>query len=130
MRSIWMFSMVVVAAGLAGCQAEVPAGLPGCTPSCTSGGGPTGGGGGGTTVQVRDNYYSPSTVTVQLGDTVTWNWVGSGQHSVTFPPGGWLPDLGVHVTGTISLIMGQSGTYSYYCTIQGSSKMSGTVTVQ
>jgi plastocyanin len=129
MRAIRALPILLLFAAALSCQADVPSGLPGCGNNC--GTGVIGGGGGGqNTVQVRDNYYSPSAITVHLGDTVTWSWVGSSSHSVTFPSGGTLPDLGVHLTGSISLLMAQSGVYNYYCTVHGASVMSGTVTVQ
>jgi plastocyanin len=45
------------------------------------------GGGGGTPVEpgiveVKDNFFSPKTINVHTGDTVTWRWVGSVDHNV------------------------------------------------
>jgi plastocyanin len=39
-------------------------------------------------------------------------------------------DLGVRSSGSITIIVPQSGTYTYYCTIHGANAMSGTLIVQ
>jgi len=57
---------------------------------CGSGGsdtttGPTTPTGGGSTVTVGNNFYSPATLSVATGTTVTWQWAdGDVQHTVTF----------------------------------------------
>jgi plastocyanin len=33
------------------------------------------------TVQVGDNFFAPTSTTVEPGDTVTWDWVGSDEHT-------------------------------------------------
>ena len=35
------------------------------------------------TVTVGDNFFNPSTINVNQGDTVVWNWTGFGPHSTT-----------------------------------------------
>ena len=129
MRVIRALPALLLLAAALSCQADVPAGLPGCGNGCPSGGG--GSGLGAHEVHVRNNYYSPSTLNVGVGDSVTFTW-DTGPHSVTFPSGGAYPniDLGVQSTGSITIIVPQSGTYSYYCTIHGANAMSGTLIVQ
>lgn len=34
------------------------------------------------TVRVDDNRFSPSRITVRVGTTVTWKWVGTNEHDV------------------------------------------------
>jgi len=80
--------------------------------------------------------------TINLGDTVTWEWVsGTTPHSTTAAPGQleiW--DSGAHTNGfTFSHTFSNLGVYNYYCTVHGSSTgcrgdssffgMTGTVTV-
>ena len=99
------------------------------------------GGGGGpvpATVTVRNNSYSPNSVTVASGSTVTWRWdscTGDGygeeicsSHSVTFDDGG--PSAAPRDGGTFARTFGSAGTYTYYCTSHGRTAMSGRVVVQ
>src|SRR6266581_2948603 len=34
-------------------------------------------------VSIGDNFFSPSSVTVNVNDTVTWTWAGANNHSST-----------------------------------------------
>ena len=114
--------------------------------SCGGGGGsstapppPAGGGppGGNLTVVVGNNKYTPSSLSVARGSTVTWQWDsctddGYGQqqcipHSVTFDDGG--PSASARETGTFQRQFGAAGSFTYYCTAHGRTAMSGTVTV-
>jgi hypothetical protein len=74
---------------------------------------------------INDGYYSPSTVTVGQGGTVSWNWAGIKSHSVT-------DALGLGPSGTplfSSGVLGPGSTYSYPFAAAGSylykSKASG-----
>jgi plastocyanin len=53
------------------------------------------------TVEVRDNFFSPENVTICLGDTVHWTWVGAMDHSVT-SGSGCLGDNGAWDSGVQS----------------------------
>jgi plastocyanin len=70
--------------------------------------------------------YSPQTVNISVGQTVTWNWVGSLMHSVTsgtcssasscMPDGNF--DSGSTLLGpgsTFSHTFTTAGTFPYYC---------------
>lgn len=127
MKVVRALSLIVMVAAVLSCQAEVPPGLPGNGVGGGPGGPP---GSGGNSIKVGDNFYSPNTITVNVGDSITWNWIGNQQHSVTFTQTNG-PDSGVQGNGSsFKLIETQSGTYSYYCKIHGAQVMSGTVTVQ
>lgn len=90
------------------------------------------------TVDVQDNFFSPQTVLIAVGGTVTWTWVGSG-HSVTstgspaFSPNAPISNA-PHTLGPVTF--STAGTYQYYCTVHGvpgvysSGSMTGTVFVQ
>jgi plastocyanin len=80
-----------------------------------------------TTVMVTvgpngDNVFSPSSVTINPGDTVQWTW-GSNDHSSTsgvpgMPNGIW--DSGILNSGaTFSHTFNSAGTFPYYCTVHG-----------
>jgi len=84
----------------------------------------------GTTVQVGTPAgglsFSPSTITVPLNGTVTWNWNSGGTtHNVTFQDASTSGDK---ASGSFQKTFPTAGTFSYLCTIHGPS-MSGTVTV-
>lgn len=72
------------------------------------------------TIQVQDNSYSPSTVLISAGGTVTWNWAGDG-HSVT--PDGATTFTGVALRSapfTLGpVVFAVAGTYSFHCTAHG-----------
>ena len=77
-------------------------------------------------VDVNDNFFDPSSVSIAQGGEVTWTWVGSGTHNVTFASG---PNSSTTSTGTFSRTFDTTGSFDYQCTIHGSA-MSGTVVVQ
>jgi len=104
------------------------------TPTTTS----TGGSGGGSdstgaldtaSVLIFDNGYSPTTVTVATGGTVTWVWTGNNTHGVTFDDGSIAPSA-VQVTGTYAVRFPRTGSFSFFCTVHGRTVESGTVTVK
>ena len=95
---------------------------------------------GGTTVEVGDNWFcapgdsacmatDPDDVdvvtTVNAGDTVAWNWVGSLPHTTTACSGsdfatcdqsqGW--DSGIQTGGTFSFAFTAPGTFYYRCNV-------------
>lgn len=84
-------------------------------------------GSGSAEVDVNDNSFSPTSATICAGQQVNWTWRGGNQHNVTFDAGG--PNSATQTTGTFSRTFPAAGTFTYVCTIHGSS-MSGTVVVQ
>ena len=129
MRAVRALSMIALLGAALSCQADVPPGLPGNGGG--PGGNPGGPGSGSNKINVADNLYSPSQMTVHLGDSVTWNWIGNNQHSVTFTTTNPTIDSGVQGNGaSFRYVFVQAGVYTYYCKIHGASIMSGTITVQ
>lgn len=85
---------------------------------------------GGATVGVVNFEYQPTTVTVQVGDTVTWNNT-EGFHSVDADDGtfGNAPGTGWTFTHTFTA----PGTYEYFCEVHstaGGTNMNGVVVVE
>jgi plastocyanin len=80
-------------------------------------------------VNVTDDQFSPSSVTIKSGQKVAWTWKGASAHNVTLVAGGNSP---TQSSGTYSHEFDAAGTFSYYCSIHGTptSGMHGTVTVQ
>jgi plastocyanin len=78
-------------------------------------------------VTIADFSFSPSSLTIQVGDTVTWSNNGPSQHTAT-------ADNGSFDTGTLSKgqsashTFNQAGTFTYICTIHPF--MKGTIVVQ
>ena len=95
------------------------------------------------TVTLSGAAFSPSTLDVQVGDTVLWQWV-SGNHNVESGVGG-VPD-GIFSSGvpvlppaTFSVTFDQAflnanpvagDSYDYYCSVHVGFGMSGVVNVQ
>ena len=93
------------------------------------GGGGDDGGASTATVTTPGVSFSPATVTIAAGGTVTWVISGT-RHNVTFrgtgPPGGNIPDT--DEGRSVSRAFPSRGTYDYDCTRH--SGMSGRVVVQ
>ena len=95
-----------------------------------------GGGGGASTVTVSNNSFSPASLTVAAGTTVTWSWTSSAvNHNVNGDDGENPPSSGAATNGphTYEFAFGQPGTFRYYCSVHGGpdgSGMSGTIIVQ
>jgi plastocyanin len=82
------------------------------------------------TIQVRDNFFSPSSATIDVGDSVTWHWNGGNAHTATSTgTSDFTFDSGTKTTGTFGFRFNNAGTAHYFCTVHGTS-MSGTITVK
>lgn len=103
----------------------------------STGGGTTttlaGGGSTGTTiasagqVTMKNLAFNPATVTIKVGESVTWTNQDSMTHTVVADKGEFKSgDLGAGASFTFKF--DKAGTYSYHCSIHPS--MTGTITVQ
>ena len=89
-----------------------------------------------TVMLQTDNSFSPTTLNVTAGATVTWKWTacdGSGYsacptHNVTFDDGSNVASA-TQDKGDFNRTFTAAGTYKYHCTIHGSG-MSGQVVVK
>jgi plastocyanin len=88
-----------------------------------------------TTISVINNSFTPSTLTVSVGTTVTWSWIASARAHNVVPDAtepltsGGLAD-GPH---TYQYTFNNAGTFRYFCSnhgARGGIGMSGTITVQ
>jgi plastocyanin len=78
-------------------------------------------------VTVGNNFFSPTSLTVAVGTTVTWVWnPGGTDHNVTFADGEHSP---TQASGTWPRTFATAGTFAFHCTIHGAAVMSGTITV-
>ena len=154
-RYVKAIGATAVGVGIAGCS--VDGGDGGGDVGGDGGGGDGGSGGGGTTVDMTDNLvFEPESVTVSVGDTVTWENVGSVGHSVTayedeIPDGAayWASgDFDSEQAARDAYVPGDTGagdvpggeswehtfetagTHEYFCIPHESAGMVGTVEVQ
>ena len=127
----WRAGFLVVALALMACGGGGTEPTP--NNQQTPGGAGGGGGGGGSgppssaTVTIGDNYFSPSSITVAVGGTVTWNWGGYNTHNVTFS-GSDIAGSGNKSSGTYEHTFATAGTFNYTCTQHAA--MDGKVVVQ
>ncbi len=78
-------------------------------------------------VTIANFAFSPATLTVKAGTTVTWTNKDSATHTVTSDTGAF--DSGnVANNATYSYTFGSAGTFAYYCGIHPA--MKATVVVQ
>jgi plastocyanin len=82
--------------------------------------------GAGATVETEGMEFSPATVEVSVGDTVTWNG-DSLPHTVTSTSGPVDFDESLSSGDTVTVTFDEPGTYEYECTIHPG--MTGTVVV-
>jgi plastocyanin len=70
----------------------------------------------GASVSVADMAFTPASVTVGLGETVTWRFPDSMGHTTTSDAGFW--DSGTKLNGaTYSRAFTSAGTFAYHCSI-------------
>jgi plastocyanin len=78
-------------------------------------------------VNVSNFSFSPSTLTVKAGTTVTFKGI-TGAHTVTSDAGAPMAfDQGVSEGSSITITFANPGTYKYHCSIHAS--MHGTIVV-
>jgi plastocyanin len=72
-------------------------------------------GNGSNTVQIRNFAFSPATITVSVGTTITWKNYDNVAHTVTSDEG--LFDSGnISQNATFTQTFDSAGTYDYHCT--------------
>jgi len=82
----------------------------------------------GTTVVINNFSFSPSTLSVSAGDTVTWRNDDNVNHTVTSNSGSELNSPLLGHGQTYRHIFSNSGNFPYHCTVHPS--MTGSVAVQ
>ncbi|HVF05013.1 MAG TPA: plastocyanin/azurin family copper-binding protein [Frankiaceae bacterium] len=80
------------------------------------------------------NRFAPASVTINVGDTVTWEYAGGSDHTVTSSTANWEKDDTVGPPNVLSLstsyMFDAPGTYRYICKTHNSVGMRGTVVVR
>lgn len=100
---------------------------PPATGGGTGGGGTGGGGAGGAKVTIANFAFSPATVNVKVGDTVTWTNDDSTAHQV-YSDDGQIKGPEMSQGATFSYTFKKAGTVAYHCNIH--KQMTGTVVVK
>src|SRR6201991_3929331 len=73
------------------------------------------------TVAVKNNSFSPTTVSIHKGDKVTWKWTQGGvPHNVSPASGGAGSATSSKKGFTFTKSFSKAGTYKYICTIHPS----------
>jgi plastocyanin len=76
------------------------------------------------TVSVKNNSFSPGSVSVKKGGKVTWKWTQGGvAHNVTPASGGKGSATSSKKGFTFSKTFSKAGTFKYVCTIHSSMKV-------
>lgn len=115
---------VVLSLALSGCGGGSSSGGTGATTGGASGGSTSGGTAGGTTVVEKDFQFSPSSLTVKVGDKVTFDNQDSAPHHVVVGT----TDLGDQQPGqSVTWTADKAGTFPVKCTIHPS--MTGQINV-
>jgi plastocyanin len=113
-------ALLLAAALLAGCGSSKKSNTSSSTTPAS------GGGGGGTAVSMKNIQFSPKSVTVKVGQTVTWTNDDSVDHNVTASDGTFKSSSFGH-GATFKWKATKAGTFKYTCTIHPG--MDGTITV-
>jgi plastocyanin len=74
-------------------------------------------------VCIRDDYFSPRSVTINKGSTIRWVWRGHSRHNVAVSSGPVHFRSGLHRTGTYRHRFGRRGTYRIVCTVHTGMRM-------
>jgi plastocyanin len=97
--------------------------------STSGGGGASGQGAGGSVAVTMQNIaFSPKTITVKVGQKITWTNEDSVPHNVLSKSGEKISSPTFTKGGTFSFTPTKAGTISYVCTIHPG--MEGTIVVQ
>jgi plastocyanin len=81
----------------------------------------------GTSVSIQGFAFSPSALTVSVGDTVTWTNLDATAHTSTSDTGLWNSGL-LAQNQSFQRIFATAGTFTYHCTPHPS--MTGRIIVQ
>jgi len=66
-------------------------------------------------VNVVDYQFTPDSLSVAAGTTVTWTWGGYATHNVTFSDAG-VGNSGDMVSGSFQQTFDTAGVFAYHCT--------------
>lgn len=79
-------------------------------------------------IKVGDNYFKPKHVTVIVGGTVTFKWIGTAIHDVKVKKGPQKFASKKQASGKFSKVLLEPGKYRIVCTLHPGMEMQLTVT--
>ena len=74
------------------------------------------------TVDIQGYKFSPATITIKKGTTVTWTNQDSAPHTVTSTSGSELASDTLSKGGAYSHTFDKAGTFDYHCTVHPNMK--------
>ncbi len=78
-------------------------------------------------VYLYDNYYSPQTITIPAGSSITFRNNGSMSHTVTFDGNPYTDSRTIYAGGSFTQTFNTAGTFYFHCRFH--SGMTGSITV-
>jgi plastocyanin len=121
------FAATLALAACGGGSSSTPSvAAPSAAQSGGSSGAASGGAGGAQSVEIKNFAFNPATLSVKVGDKVTWTNADSAAHTVTFDDGS-ADSKNLAQNATFDHTFSTAGTFAYHCTIH--SNMKGTITV-
>ncbi|MEI8060664.1 MAG: plastocyanin/azurin family copper-binding protein, partial [Ferruginibacter sp.] len=79
-------------------------------------------------ILIQNFAFSPSTLTIKVGDSVTWKNQDSASHTIVSDSGSEISSSSLSNGGIYTHTFSIAGTYNYHCSIHPS--MKGKVVVQ
>src|SRR5438309_10573193 len=76
---------------------------------------------------IQNSAFAPATITVRVGDTVTWTNRDAFSHTSTSDTGAWDSHV-ITASNSFSFMFASAGTFAYHCAIHAF--MHGTIVVQ
>jgi plastocyanin len=81
-------------------------------------------------ITIVDFAYEPNEFTATAGEPVKWLNTGDQSHTVTFDDESVVDSGNLEADAEFSRTFEDSGEFTYFCTLHGKDRMSGTVTVE
>jgi plastocyanin len=81
-------------------------------------------------ISIVDFAYEPDDFTATAGEPVKWKNTGDAPHTVTFDEEGIEDSGNIEAGAELSRTFEDAGEFTYFCSIHGKDRMSGTVTVE
>jgi LPXTG-motif cell wall-anchored protein len=72
------------------------------------------------TISIKDFAFDPKTISINVGDTITWTNDGPSPHTVTADEAGGFDAGNLDKGATYSETFDEAGTFAYYCKYHGS----------
>ena len=79
-------------------------------------------------IEIKGFAFSPDTLTINVGDTVTWTNMDSAKHTITSDSGSELDSELLSKNQIYSHTFNTKGTYDYHCSVHTS--MTGNIIVE